>query len=317
MSLIIGVPKERKFQEYRVAVTPENAGKLVALGVKVYIESEAGVAAGYSNEDYYKTGAGIVCLQKDIWELSDIIIKVKEPTSDEFIFLTNGKKGFAFYHLPANPRLKEICDKNGFIYYPYEDMIDPLSGSRPVLGTMSAVTGRLAPVTAQWYLRKKEGGSGVLFDHSIGTILGSCGVVGRNAYEMARGMGAQKIYSIDLENKYNDDNFLLSAPENIAKAAATSDWVICSAVMPKIGAPKLLTFEMVKAMRSGSVVIDIAKDEGGNFEGTQVTTHENPVYFYDGKIIYAVTNVPSMVARTSSKLLSDAALPFIIKELGL
>ncbi|MFL6562168.1 MAG: alanine dehydrogenase, partial [Bacillus sp. (in: firmicutes)] len=300
----IGVPKEIKNNENRVAMTPAGVVNLVEFGHKVYIEKEAGLGSGFINEDYELAGAQLVDTAEEAWSM-EMVMKVKEPLPSEYKYFREGLILFTYLHLAPEPELTKALIDNKVIGIAYETVQLP-NRSLPLLTPMSEVAGRMAPQIGAQFLEKVHGGMGILLSGVPGvqrgkvSIIGG-GVAGTNAAKMAIGLGA-KVTIIDLNPdrlRQLDDIFgsdvttLMSNPYNIAEAVKESDLVIGAVLIPGAKAPKLVTEAMIKSMKPGSVVVDIAIDQGGIFETTdRITTHDNPTYVKHNVVHYAVANMP-------------------------
>lgn len=329
--MLIGVPKEMKDNEYRVAMVPAGVKILKEAGHTVFIQKTAGVGSGISDDEYIKRGAELVDTVEEVYKRADLIVKVKEPLPQEYPFLREGQILFTFLHLASALELTRALMERGVVAIAYET-IEPPDGSLPILTSMSEVAGRLAPLIGAYYLMKAHGGEGILLGGVPGvgkgmvTIIGG-GVVGTNSAKVALGLGADvTIINRSIERlRYLDDIFrgevetLSSNPYNIERAVVTSDLVIGAVLITGAKAPRLVTREMVSRMKKGSVIVDVSVDQGGCVETIRPTTHSNPVYEVDGIIHYGVTNMPGAVPRTSTFALTNATLPYIIKlaNLGL
>lgn len=320
----IGIPKEIMNNENRVGITPAGVSIFVEQNHEVLIEKDAGKNAGFSNEDYEKAGAKIVDTAKEAWDV-DMVLKVKEPQPEEYTYFREGLIIFAYFHLAAFPELtKALLDKK-VVAIAYETV--QVNGSLPLLTPMSEIAGRMAPQIGAQFLEKTYGGKGVLLGGVPGvkrgkiTIIGG-GVVGTNAAKIAVGLGADvTIIDLNAERLRQLDNIfgskintLMSNPYNIASAVQEADLVIGAVLIPGARAPKLVTEEMVKAMEPGSVIIDVAIDQGGIFEtADRITTHDNPTYVKHGVIHYAVANMPGAVPRTSTISLTNATVLYALE----
>jgi alanine dehydrogenase len=322
--MIIGLPKEIKDNEYRVAMLPGGVWQLVNGGHRVLVQCGAGEGSGFSDHEYERAGARLLDKADEVWR-ADLVVKVKEPQPSEYNFLRPDLVLFTFLHLAAARGLTLEMMKRGMTGIAYETVERP-DGSLPLLIPMSEVAGRMAVQVGARYLQKTQGGRGKLLGGVAGvrpadvTILGA-GVVGTNAAQIALGMGANVILlDADLERIRHLDLILhgrlttLSAnPVNVAEAVKRADLLI-GAVLVKGGrAPLLVTREMIGSMERGSVVVDVSVDQGGCIETSRPTTHSDPVYLVDGILHYGVTNMPGAVPRTSTYALSNATLPFIMK----
>ncbi|HBW35281.1 alanine dehydrogenase [Desulfosporosinus sp. BICA1-9] len=324
--MIIGVPKEIKNNENRVALTPAGVVAFCKAGHQVVIENNAGVGSGISNEEYIAAGAEVLATPADVYTSADMIIKVKEPLSAEYDLFKDGQLLFTYLHLAPEPALTAALLKKNVVGIAYET-VQPADGSLPLLIPMSEVAGRMATQIGAQFLEKQYGGKGILLGGVPGvspakvTIVGG-GIVGINAAKMAIGMGAE-VTILDVSNarlRYLDDIFsskiktLMSNSYNIAQAVAQADLLVGAVLIPGARAPKLVTEEMVKAMKPGSVIVDVAIDQGGSVETIDhVTTHAEPTYEKFGVIHYSVANMPGAVARTSTFALTNATLPYALK----
>ena len=322
--MIIGVPKEIKNNENRVALTPAGVVSYVQAGHKVLIETNAGIGSGFTNEEYVAAGAVIIEDAGDVWTQADMIMKVKEPLENEYKYFREGLILFTYLHLAADPELaKELLEK-GIIGVAYETV--QVGRALPLLAPMSEVAGRMATQIGAHYLQTTYGGKGILLAGVPGvergkvTIVGG-GNVGTNAAKMAIGLGADvTILDINADRlRQLDDIFgnsiqtLMSSPYNIAKCVAESDLVIGAVLIPGAKAPKLVTEEMIKTMKPGSVVVDPAIDQGGSIETSFATTHDNPTFVKHDVVHYCVSNMPGAVARTSTMALTNATVPYGIQ----
>ena len=319
--LIIGVPREIKTSENRVGLTPGNVATLVAEGHTVFVEEDAGLGSNFTNEEYSKAGAEIKNNIADVWS-AEMIIKVKEPLKEEFQYFREGLILFAYLHLAPEYELTQELLNSGVTAIAYETM--EYQGTLPLLTPMSEVAGRMAIQIGANLLEQPNGGKGILLGGIPGVSSGKIviiggGTVGYNAAKMALGMGAQvtildlnPIRLAELENLLGDQiETLMSNTENIERSVAEADLVIGSVLIPGAKAPVLVTEEMIKQMSEGSVVIDIAVDQGGNFETTTyATTHSDPTYVKHGVVHYAVANVPGAVPRTATFGLTNVTLRY-------
>lgn len=320
----VGVPKEIKNNENRVAMTPAGVVHLVRSGHEVHIETGAGLGSGFTDEQYQEAGAVIVPSAKDAWA-AEMVMKVKEPLPKEYAYFREGLILFTYLHLAPEPELtKALIDKK-VVGIAYETVQLP-NRTLPLLTPMSEVAGRMAPQIGAQFLEKPHGGKGILLSGVPGvkrgkvTIIGG-GVAGTNAAKMAVGLGAEVVI-IDLnpdrlrqlDDIFGDDiTTLMSNPFNIAEAVRESDLVIGAVLIPGAKAPKLVTEEMIRSMSPGSVVVDIAIDQGGIFETTdRITTHDNPTYEKHGVVHYAVANMPGAVPRTSTIALTNVTVPYAV-----
>lgn len=321
----IGVPKEIKNNENRVAMTPAGVVTLKTAGHEVHIETGAGLGSGFFDEDYQEAGAVIVNTAEEAWS-AEMVMKVKEPLPEEYKYFREGLILFTYLHLAAEPELTKALVENKVVGIAYETVQMP-NRSLPLLTPMSEVAGRMATQIGAQFLEKNHGGKGILLSGVPGvqrgkvTIIGG-GMAGTNAAKMAVGLGAQ-VTVIDLSPerlRQLDDIFgkeittLISNPYNIAEAVKEADLVIGAVLIPGAKAPKLVTEEMIKTMNPGSVVVDIAIDQGGIFETSdRITTHDNPTYEKHGVVHYAVANMPGAVPRTSTMALTNVTVPYALQ----
>jgi alanine dehydrogenase len=321
----IGIPKEIKNNENRVAITPAGVMTLVKAGHEVYVEKGAGLGSGFFDEEYEKAGATIVPSAQDAWA-AEMVLKVKEPLPEEYAYFREGLILFTYLHLAAEESLtKELVNKKviGIAY----ETVQLANGALPLLTPMSEVAGRMSVQVGAQFLEKPHGGKGILLGGVPGvrrgkvTIIGG-GTAGTNAAKIAVGLGAEvTILDINAERlRELDDLFgnhvttLMSNPYNIAEAVQQSDLVIGAVLIPGAKAPKLVTEEMVRSMSPGSVLVDIAIDQGGIFETTdRVTTHDDPIYVKHGVVHYAVANMPGAVPRTSTFALTNVTIPYALQ----
>lgn len=322
--MIIGVPAEIKNNENRVAITPSGVMTLTAAGHTVLVENNAGEGSGFTNEDYAAAGAQILEDVKDVWA-AEMVMKVKEPLASEYKYFRSDLILFTYLHLAAEPALAKALTESGVTAIAYETV--EFNRTLPLLTPMSEVAGRMSAQIGAQFLEKPKGGKGILLAGVPGvrrgkvTIIGG-GVVGTNAAKIAIGLGAD-VTIIDLSPdrlRQLDDIFgnsiqtLMSNPLNIAQAVAESDLVIGAVLIPGAKAPKLVTEEMIKAMTPGSVVVDVAIDQGGIFETVdRITTHDNPTYDKHGVVHYAVANMPGAVPRTSTIALTNVTVPYALQ----
>ena len=321
----VGVPKEIKNHEYRVGLTPSSVAELVANGHEVFVETNAGTGIDFSNAAYEKVGATILPTAADVFAKSDMIVKVKEPQPQEIAMLEARHLLFTYLHLAPDPEQAKGLMKSGATCIAYET-VTSRSGALPLLKPMSEVAGRMSIQVGAHYLEKEQGGRGVLLGGVPGVapakvaILGG-GVAGINAAQMATGQRADvTIYDInndrlaDLDMHFGSQiKTAFASKAAIAQAVQEAELVIGAVLVPGAAAPKLVTRDMLKTMKRGSVLVDIAIDQGGCFETSRATTHEDPVYEIDGVIHYCVANMPGAVARTSTFALNNATLPFALR----
>ena len=321
----IGVPIEIKNNENRVAMTPAGVVNLVKFGHKVFIEKGAGLGSGFLDEDYSSAGANLVETAGEAWSM-EMVMKVKEPLPSEYQFFREGLILFTYLHLAPEPELTKALIENKVVGIAYET-VQLANRSLPLLTPMSEVAGRMAAQVGAQFLEKVYGGKGILLSGVPGvkrgtvTIIGG-GVAGTNAAKMAIGLGA-KVTIIDLNPerlRQLDDIFgsdvttLMSNHYNIAEAVRESDLVIGAVLIPGAKAPKLVSEEIIQSMKPGSVVVDIAIDQGGIFETTdRITTHDNPTYVKHGVVHYAVANMPGAVPRTSTIALTNVTVPYAVQ----
>ncbi|MFZ7634456.1 alanine dehydrogenase [Bacillus velezensis] len=322
--MIIGIPKEIKNNENRVALTPGGVSQLIGNGHRVLVESGAGLGSGFTNEDYVSAGAEILEDRKQVWD-AEMVMKVKEPLAEEYAYFRQGLVLFTYLHLAAEPELAKALTEKGVTAIAYETVTD--GRSLPLLTPMSEVAGRMAAQIGAQFLEKPKGGKGILLAGVPGvsrgkvTIIGGGGV-GTNAAKMAVGLGAD-VTMIDLNAdrlRQLDDIFghqiktLMSNPVNIADSVAEADLLICAVLIPGAKAPTLVTEEMVKQMKPGSVIVDVAIDQGGIVETVDhITTHDNPTYEKHGVVHYAVANMPGAVPRTSTLALTNVTVPYALQ----
>jgi alanine dehydrogenase len=320
--MIIGVPKEIKTNENRVALVPAGAEAFVTRGHSVYIEQGAGVGSGFADESYTAVGARILATADEVWAKAEMIMKVKEPIAVEWPRMRKGQIIYTYFHFAAAEELTRAVIKSGAIAVAYETVQLP-TGELPLLTPMSEVAGRMAVQEGAKYLEKVFGGSGVLLGGVPGVapaevVIVGGGVVGINAAKMAAGLGARvTILDISLDRlRYLDDvlpanvTTLYSNRHNILDAIKRADLVVGAVLLPGAKAPHLIKRADLKLMKPGSVIVDVAVDQGGCVETIKPTTHENPTYFVDGILHYAVANMPGGVPRTSTLALTNATLSY-------
>jgi len=327
----IGVPKEIKADEYRIALLPVGAHLLVKDGHEVLIEKQAGVASGFADEEYQLAGARIVSSVDTIFKESDLVLKVKEPQVEELDRFSDSQIVFGYFHFASSVELTKSCLKNKITALAYETLTDS-RGQLPLLKPMSEVAGKMSIQEGAKCLEKPMQGRGILLGGVAGVapanvlILGA-GVVGSNAARVAAGLGANVfIMDIDIDKlRYIDevmpDNVttIYSDPHAIKQFAMSADLIIGATLIPGARAEKLIDRDLLKKMKYGAVMVDVAIDQGGCFETSKPTTHHKPVYVIDDIVHYCVTNIPGAVARTSSQALCNATVPYIRKlsKLGL
>lgn len=318
----IGVPKEIKNNEFRVAMTPLGVREFTRYGHEVLIEKGAGIGSSISDEDYEKAGAKIAVDAQQVWRESEMIIKVKEPIESEYSLLREGQLLFTYLHLAAEEALTRNLLERGVTSIAYETVRTD-SGTLPLLAPMSEVAGRLAAQVSAQYLLAYNGGSGVLFGGATGTRRGKVTVIGGGtagyaAAKVAHGMGAEvTVFDVNLDRmRYIEDASLgqirteYSTELGIEAALKETDAVIGSVLVPGARTPHLVTNELVSAMRPGSVLVDIAIDQGGCFEGSRPTTHDDPVFKVHNSIFYCVANMPGSVPVTSTYALTNSTLRY-------
>lgn len=322
--MYIGIPKEIKNNENRVAITPAGVIALTKAGHHVTVETEAGIGSGFEDIDYREAGATIAADAASVWN-QEMVMKVKEPLSSEYAYFREGLILFTYLHLAAEPELTKALKDSGVTAIAYETVVD--RGTLPLLTPMSEVAGRMASQIGAQILEKPKGGKGILLGGVPGvkrgkvTIIGG-GVVGTNAAKIAMGLGADvTILDLSAERlRQLDDifgnaiNTLMSNPLNIAQAVKEADLVVGAVLIPGAKAPKLVTEEMVKSMTPGSVLVDVAIDQGGIIETVDhITTHDNPTYERHGVVHYAVANMPGAVPRTSTIALTNVTIPYALQ----
>lgn len=321
----IGVPKEIKNNENRVGLTPAGVKELVQNGHDLYVQHTAGEGSGFADEEYMAAGATILPTIEDVYATADMIVKVKEPIAPEYPLVRKDQVLFTYFHFASDEELTEAMIKSGATCIAYETVRDK-AGTLPLLVPMSEVAGRMSVQEGARFLEKPQGGKGILLGGVPGVkpakvlILGA-GVVGRNAALMAAGLGCDvTITDISLPTlRYVADvmpknvKTLYSSRHNIEQELPTVDLVIGSVLVPGAKAPKLLTADMLPMMRPGTVIVDVAVDQGGCFETTHPTTHSEPIYTVDGIVHYAVANIPGAVPYTSTLALTNATLPYALR----
>ncbi|AOZ48587.1 MULTISPECIES: alanine dehydrogenase [Chromobacteriaceae] len=323
--MLIGVPKEIKNHEYRVGLTPSGVRELVANGHKVLVQTHAGLAIGFTDEQYIQAGASIASNAEEVFERADMIVKVKEPQPVECRMLRPGQILFTYLHLAPDPEQTKLLIESDSVAIAYETVTDE-RGGLPLLAPMSEVAGRMAIQAGAHALEKAQGGRGVLLGGVPGVapakvvVIGG-GVVGLNAARMAMGAGADvAILDKSLARLKEIDmvfggriKTLMSNGANIDDSIRDADLVIGAVLIPGAAAPKLVTRAMLKTMKPGAVLVDVAIDQGGCFETSRATTHQDPIYTVDGIVHYCVANMPGGVARTSTQALTNATLPYTLE----
>lgn len=323
--MIVGIPKEVKDRENRVSATPAAVNEYVAHGHDVIVERSAGLGSGFSDAEYVAEGARLVERHEDVFAEADMIVKVKEPVASEYSLLRPGQILYTYLHLAADEPLTRALIDNKVSAIAYETVQLP-NRTLPLLTPMSEVAGRMSVQVGAHYLERTHGGVGTLLGGVPGVpgaevvVIGG-GVVGTNAARIALGMGANvTIVDLNIERlRYLDDvlhdrvHTLASSRKSIADAVARADLVIGSVLIPGARAPKLVTADMVENMTSGSVMVDVAIDQGGCFETSRPTSHSDPTYLVNGVVHYCVTNMPGAVPRTSTLALSSVTTPYGLK----
>ena len=319
--MIIGVPKEIKEQEYRVALLPSAAYQLIKRGHQVLVEQGAGAGAGYPDADYERAGAKLLTEHRAIFEQADLIVKVKEPLPAEYSLLRSGQLLFTYLHLAADRALTEALMKSGVTALAYETI--EVNRRLPLLEPMSEIAGRMSILVGGYFLAKHNGGSGVLLGGVPGVLPGRVVVLGGgssgiNAARMAQGLGADvTILEVDLERMRFLDitlhtaHTLYSNEAHLLELLPSVDLLIGAVLVPGARAPKLISREMLRHMRPGSVLVDIAIDQGGCAETSRPTTHQKPVYVEEGVTHYCVANMPGAYARTATQALTNVTFRYI------
>ena len=322
--MLIGVPKEVKSHEYRVGLVPGSVRELVHHGHKVVVETSAGAGIGFDDGIYEAAGAEILMRGADVFAAAEMIVKVKEPQPDEVLALREDQVLFTYLHLAADRKLTEALLRSGAVGIAYETVTDR-QGGLPLLAPMSEVAGRMSVQVGAHCLEKEQGGLGILLGGVPGVaaakvvILGG-GVSGTNAARMAMGLEAHvtvidrslpRLYELDMQFG-SQLHTLFSTVENIEREVVSADLLIGAVLVPGAAAPKLVRRQLVRAMKPGSVIVDISIDQGGCIETSRPTTHADPTYIDEGVVHYCVTNMPGAVARTSAVALNNATLPFVL-----
>ncbi|MFQ3324139.1 MAG: alanine dehydrogenase [Pseudomonadales bacterium] len=323
--MLIGVPKEIKNHEYRIGLTPASVQEFTAGGHQVLVEVNAGAGIGFDDDEYIAAGAKMVSTPEEIFAKADMIIKVKEPQANECNMLRPGQILYTYLHLAPDATQTKLLVESGAICIAYETVTDS-KGGLPLLAPMSEVAGRMSVQAGAYHLEKAQGGRGVLLGGVPGVapakvlVIGG-GVVGENAAYMATGMGANVTIldrSIERLRQLDNDyagrlNCVYSTKAAIEEYALQADLVIGAVLIPGAAAPKLMSRDLISRMKKGSVVVDVAIDQGGCFETSKATTHQDPTYVVDGVVHYCVANMPGGVARTSTMALNNATLPFALQ----
>ena len=323
--MIIGILRETKAEEYRVALTPGGVDLLIQHNHKILVEKDAGKASGFPDLEYLKVGAEIIDKPADIYLRSGMILGVREPQPQEYELIQDGQILFNFFHLAASEDLLRSLLKTGAICIAYET-IQKSDGRLPLLTPMSEIAGPMAIQEGAKYLEMAQGGHGILLggvpgvDPGTVLIIGG-GIVGMNAAKMACGLGA-KVYVLDISLerlRYLSDVMpkncfpLISRPATIRRLIQDADVIVGSVLIPGSKTPTMISYEMLKTMKKGTVMIDVAIDQGGCFETSRLTTHANPTYTIDGIVHYCVGNMPGAVPKTSTLALTNASLPYAIE----
>jgi alanine dehydrogenase len=323
--MIIGVPKEIKNNENRVGMTPSGVNELVERGHTVYIQSTAGEGSGFTDEEYVSVGAKILPTIEAVYNIAEMIVKVKEPIASEYPLIKAGQLLFTYFHFASSEPLTHAMIKNKSVCLAYET-VEKTDRSLPLLIPMSEVAGRMSIQEGAKYLEKPIKGKGILLGGVPGVkpanvlILGG-GIVGTQAAKMAAGLGAKvTLMDVNLQRlRYLDEimpanvTCLMSTRYNIKEEIKTADLIIGAVLIPGAKAPSLITRDMLKLMHPGTVMVDVAVDQGGCFETTKATTHEDPTYIIDDVVHYCVANMPGAVPYTSTIALTNATLPYVIQ----
>jgi alanine dehydrogenase len=324
--MIIGVPSEVKNNEFRVGLTPSSVKTIVNHGHSVYIQNNAGFNVGFSNDDYINAGAEILDTAAEIYSHAELVIKVKEPIESEYQYLRNDLTLFTYLHLAGDLLNAKKLIATGVRGIAYETVTSD-DGSMPLLAPMSAIAGQISIVVGSYHLLKHNSGKGVLIGSfgdispRIVTVIGG-GVAGTEAISKAvankafvKVIDLSKDKLVELEARFGNQNieYILSSPQNIQDAIAISDLVIGAVYVIGKEAPKIVTLDMLKAMRPGTVMVDISIDQGGCFESSKPTTHDNPTFLVDGVLHYCVTNMPGAVPLTATEALNRETLPYILE----
>ena len=324
----IGIPKELKDNEFRVGMTPAGCRSLVEAGHEVMVETSAGVGSGFEDEEFVGAGATIGRDADHVWGSADMVIKVKEPIEPEYPRMREGQTLFTYLHLAPLPRLTEVLCERKITGIAYETITDR-RGGLPLLAPMSEVAGRMSVLVGATHMQAPHGGCGVLISGVPGVppaevvVIGG-GIVGLNAITIAHGMRARVTVLETNPDRMRelDDIFggtvttILSNPYNLEACLPTADLVIGAVLIPGRSAPKLITRDMLKLMKKGSVLVDVAVDQGGCFETTRATTHSDPVFIEEGIVHYCVANMPGAVPRTSTLALTNSTLPYALALAG-
>jgi alanine dehydrogenase len=323
--MIIGVPKEIKNNENRVAVTPAGASSFVKNGHQIYIQKSAGLGSGFTDEDYLKVGAQLLDTIEEVYAIAEMICKVKEPIAQEYPLIKENQLVFTYFHFASSEALTKAMITSKAICLAYET-VEKKDRSLPLLIPMSEVAGRMAIQEGAKYLGKPTGGRGVLLGGVAGVkpanvlIIGG-GIVGTQAAKMAAGLGANvTIMDVDLQRLRHLEDIMpanvdtvISNEYNLEEAVKTADLIVGAVLIPGAKAPHLVTRSMLKLMKPGTVLVDVAVDQGGCIETCTPTTHENPIFIIDGIVHYCVANMPGAVPYTSTLALTNATLPYALQ----
>ena len=323
--MIIGVPKEIKNSEFRVGLTPKSVAEITSKGHDVFVESNSGLEIGYTNKNYENSGAKIINSAEEVYRSSELIVKVKEPLVNEFKFLSKDTTLFTYLHLAGNKEQSLKLAETGVTGIAYETVTSD-DGSLPLLSPMSSIAGQLSIIVGSYFLLKHNNGKGTLIGNvtnlepRVVTVIGA-GVAGTEAIEKAISNGAHvKIIELsedrldELKVKFGDNHieYIKSSEQNISKALKESDIVVGSVYVVGKEAPKVVLREMINEMKPGTVMVDISIDQGGCFETSKTTTHDDPTYLINGVVHYCVANMPGSVPLTATESLNEATLPYVL-----
>jgi len=323
--MIVGVPKEIKPHEYRVGLTPSNIAALTDTGHQCLVETNAGAAIGFTDDDYQQAGADVCTTATEVYAKSGLIVKVKEPQPQECALLQPNQLVFGFFHLAANKMLAEKLMQSGAMCIAYETITND-KGQLPLLSPMSEIAGRFAVQAGAQQLENPRGGNGILLGGATGAakakvVIIGAGVVGSQAADVAVGMGADVVV-LDREHAPLDKlakkfpgrlKTLIATEETITAMVVAADMVIGAVLISGAAAPKVISRELVKKLKPGTVLVDVAIDQGGCFETSRPTTHDNPTYLVDDVIHYCVANIPGAVARTATQALTHATFSYVLR----
>ena len=322
----IGVPSEVKNNEFRVGLTPNSCRAIVGDGHSIFIQNNAGSGIGYTNEDYIKSGAQILDTAKEVYSAAELIIKVKEPVESEYQYLRDDLTLFTYLHLAGDLANAKKLIETGVTGIAYETVTAD-DGSMPLLAPMSAIAGQISIVVGSYHLLKHNSGKGVLIGSfgdispRVVTVIGG-GVAGKeaisksisnNAFVKVIDLSQDKLNELESEFGSNNIEYILSSTESIAKAVSSSDMVVGAVYVVGKEAPKVVTINMLKNMKPGTVMVDISIDQGGCFESSKPTTHDDPTFLVNGVVHYCVTNMPGAVPLTATEALNKATLPYILE----